>query len=84
MTTPTVESLAALGRRLWITTLLWVVGRTLCRAARIDEAVRRELVKLGVADGQVEAVSFGKEKPAATGTDETAWSQNRRAEITYR
>jgi len=39
MTTPTVESLAALGRRLWITTLLWVVGRTLCRAARIDDAV---------------------------------------------
>ena len=39
MTTPTVESLAALGRRLWITTLLWVVGRTLCRAARTDEAV---------------------------------------------
>ncbi len=46
MTTPTVESLAALGRRLWITTLLWVVGRTLCRAARIDEAVRRELAPL--------------------------------------
>ena len=30
----TFEPAAALGRRLWITTLLWVVGRTLCRAAR--------------------------------------------------
>lgn len=39
----TLESLAALGRRLWIATLLWVIGRTLCRAARVDEAVRREL-----------------------------------------
>ncbi len=46
--------------------------------------MRRELVKLGVADSQVEAVSFGKEKPSATGMDETAWSKNRRAEITYR
>ncbi len=51
---------------------------------RRAEAVRRELVKLGVADSQVEAVSFGKEKPSATGMDETAWSKNRRAEITYR
>ena len=42
MTTPTVESLAALGRRLWITTLLWGVGRTLCRAARSPAPVRRE------------------------------------------
>lgn len=46
----TFESAAALGRRLWITTLLWVVGRTLCRAARTDEAVQRELAPLQ--DGQ--------------------------------
>jgi peptidoglycan-associated lipoprotein len=32
----------------------------------------------------VEAVSFGKEKPAAVGSDESAWSRNRRAEISYR
>ncbi len=51
---------------------------------RRAEAVRRALAALGVADSQVEAVSFGKEKPAAAGADETAWSQNRRAEITYR
>jgi peptidoglycan-associated lipoprotein len=48
------------------------------------EAVRRALVLLGAADSQIEAVSFGKEKPAAQGSDEAAWSKNRRAEITYR
>jgi len=26
-------------------------------------------------------VSYGKERPAATGTDETAWAKNRRAEL---
>ncbi len=51
---------------------------------RRAEAVRRSLGLLGVADSQVEAVSFGKEKPAAQGTGEAAWSQNRRAEISYR
>jgi len=51
---------------------------------RRSEAVRRALGLLGVADTQVEAVSFGKEKPAAQGGDETSWSQNRRAEIAYR
>jgi peptidoglycan-associated lipoprotein len=48
------------------------------------EAVRRRLVLLGVADNQVEAVSFGKEKPAVSGADETAFEKNRRAEISYR
>jgi peptidoglycan-associated lipoprotein len=51
---------------------------------RRAEAVRRSLALLGVADSQVEAVSFGKEKPAVQGNDESAWSQNRRAEIAYR
>ena len=49
-----------------------------------SEAVRRALVLLGVSDSQIEAVSFGKEKPAAQGTGEDVWAQNRRAEITYR
>lgn len=48
------------------------------------EAVRRSLNLLGVSDSQVEAVSFGEEKPAASGSDESAYSQNRRAEISYR
>ena len=49
-----------------------------------SEAVRRALNLLGISDNQVEAVSFGKEKPAATGSGESVWAQNRRAEITYR
>lgn len=48
------------------------------------EAVRRALALLGVADAQVEAVSFGKEKPAASGSDEESMAKNRRAEINYR
>lgn len=45
------------------------------------EAVLRALVMLGVSDAQLEAVSFGKERPAAQGADESAWAQNRRAEL---
>lgn len=51
---------------------------------RRSEAVRRALTLLGVPDSRIEAVSFGEEKPAAQGGDESAWSQNRRAEISYR
>ena len=51
---------------------------------RRAEAVRRALGLLGVADSQIEAVSFGKEKPAVQGNGEAAWSKNRRAEISYR
>lgn len=49
-----------------------------------SEAVRKALSLLGVADSQIEAVSFGKEKPADAASNEAAWSKNRRAEITYR
>jgi len=48
------------------------------------EAVRRAMGLLGVGDAQVEAVSFGEEKPAATGSDEAAWAKNRRVEFKYR
>jgi peptidoglycan-associated lipoprotein len=48
------------------------------------EAVRRALGLLGATDAQVEAVSFGEEKPAATGSDEEAYAKNRRAEFNYR
>ena len=48
------------------------------------EAVRSALKLLGVPDSQMEPVSFGKEKPAVTGSDEAAWAKNRRVEITYR
>ena len=45
------------------------------------EAVAKSLALLGAADGQLEAVSFGKERPVATGSDEGAWAKNRRAEL---
>lgn len=51
---------------------------------RRAEAVRRALSLLGVGDNQMEAVSFGKEKPAVPGSDEAAWAKNRRVEIVYR
>jgi peptidoglycan-associated lipoprotein len=49
-----------------------------------SEAVRRALLALGVAEGQIEAVSFGEEKPKATGSDESSWAENRRADLAYR
>ena len=48
------------------------------------DAVRRSLSLLGVAETQMETVSFGKEKPANPGNDEEAYRQNRRVEINYR
>ncbi|MEO6921765.1 MAG: peptidoglycan-associated lipoprotein Pal [Collimonas sp.] len=47
------------------------------------EAVRKALVLLGVSDTQVEAVSLGKEKPKATGSDEASYAENRRSDIVY-
>ena len=47
------------------------------------DAVRRALSALGVAENQMEAVSFGEERPRATGTDEGSLAENRRADIAY-
>jgi peptidoglycan-associated lipoprotein len=47
------------------------------------EAVQRALVLLGVPDSQIEAVSYGKEKPAAQGADEASFAKNRRVEFKY-
>ena len=44
-------------------------------------AVASSLKLLGVNEGQMEAVSFGEERPSAQGTDEAAWAKNRRAEL---
>ncbi len=44
-------------------------------------AVVKSLTLLGATEGQVEAVSFGKERPASEGHDENAWAKNRRAEL---
>ncbi len=48
------------------------------------ESIRRSFGLLGVNDEQMEAVSFGKEKPAKEGSSEEAMAKNRRVEISYR
>jgi peptidoglycan-associated lipoprotein len=45
------------------------------------EAVVKSLKLLGAGDNQLEAVSFGQERPVVQGSDESAWSKNRRAEL---
>jgi len=45
------------------------------------QAVAKVLTVLGASESQVEAVSFGKERPAVQGSDEAAWAKNRRAEL---
>jgi len=50
---------------------------------RRADSVKRMMMLLGVTDGQVESVSFGEEKPRATGTDEKSYAENRRADIVY-
>ena len=45
------------------------------------EAVAKALTLLGATESQIEAVSFGKERPALEGQDEAAWAKNRRAEL---
>ena len=48
---------------------------------RRAEAVQKALGLLGANPAQMEAVSFGKERPAVQGSTEEAWAKNRRAEI---
>jgi peptidoglycan-associated lipoprotein len=48
---------------------------------RRAEAVKNYLVSLGVAAERLSSTSYGEERPAAAGSDESAWSQNRRAEF---
>jgi len=48
---------------------------------RRAKAVQRYLVLQGVSPAQLELVSYGKERPVATGHDEQSWAQNRRVEL---
>jgi peptidoglycan-associated lipoprotein len=48
------------------------------------DAVRRALALMGIPDSQMEAVSFGEERPAVVGYDEGSYAQNRRVELVYR
>jgi len=47
------------------------------------DAVKRMMTLLGAQEGQIETVSFGKEKPRGQGHDEASWAENRRDDIVY-
>lgn len=48
---------------------------------RRAQAVRSALIDLGIDGNRIQTVSFGKEMPAASGSNEEAWALNRRAEF---
>jgi peptidoglycan-associated lipoprotein len=48
-----------------------------------SEAVKKALLAQGVSESQIEAVSFGKEKPANPAQTEEAFKENRRADFVY-
>lgn len=50
---------------------------------RRANAVRQLLVLQGASSSQVDVISYGEERPAVIGHDESAWSKNRRAELIY-
>jgi peptidoglycan-associated lipoprotein len=51
---------------------------------RRANAVQAYLIAQGVSRSQMEVISYGEEKPADSGHDESSWRQNRRVEIVYR
>src|SRR5450755_5121564 len=50
----------------------------LALGARRANAVKEYLVSQGVSTGRVETISYGKERPICTESDEACWAQNRR------
>jgi len=50
---------------------------------RRADSVKQMMLLLGVQETQIESVSFGEEKPRATGSDEAAFAENRRSDIVY-
>jgi len=50
----------------------------LALGARRANAVKQYLVSLGVASSRMETISYGKERPMCTESDESCWAQNRR------
>ena len=51
---------------------------------RRADAVKKALILQGIREESVESVSLGEEKSKATGHDEAAWAENRRADILYK
>ena len=88
---PTVEANAAFLKRLQQRKVI-IQGNTDERGSREynlalgqkrAEAVKSMLKVMGVGEGQLEAVSFGEDKPQDPGHDESAYSKNRRADFYY-
>ena len=50
---------------------------------RRAQAAKNVLKVIGIEDSRVETISFGEDKPAATGHDEASWSRNRRADLKF-
>lgn len=50
---------------------------------RRAQAVRRALMLQGVTEAQITTVSYGEERPAVQGSDESAYAKNRRVELVY-
>jgi peptidoglycan-associated lipoprotein len=50
---------------------------------RRAQAVRRALMLQGVTENQITTVSYGEERPAVQGSDESAYGKNRRVELVY-
>jgi peptidoglycan-associated lipoprotein len=50
---------------------------------RRAQTVRRALMLQGVTENQITTVSYGEERPAVQGSDEAAYSKNRRVELSY-
>jgi len=59
------------------------VEYNLALGERRADTVKRYLVVQGVNPNQLESISYGEERPAMIGSDESAWSKNRRTEISY-
>jgi peptidoglycan-associated lipoprotein len=55
----------------------------LALGARRAQSVKRALELAGAEGGRIQTVSFGSEKPVATGKDEESYSKNRRVDIVY-
>jgi peptidoglycan-associated lipoprotein len=59
------------------------VEYNLALGERRADTVKRYLIVQGANPSQIESVSFGEERPAMMGSDDSAMSKNRRAEIKY-
>ncbi|NNM77204.1 peptidoglycan-associated lipoprotein Pal [Sphingomonas sp. ID1715] len=46
---------------------------------RRANAAKNYLASLGIDAGRISTISYGKERPEATGSDEQSWARNRRA-----